>query len=531
MSAATKAKRAKAEASIIKLAIFAVGGQGGGVLSAWIVALAEAGGYHVQATSVAGVAQRTGATIYYIEMYPKSASFTAPIFALAPSENDVDIVLAAELTEAGRAALRGFIDPMRTDLILSTHRQLATVEKILPGNGIGDAERLLSELNARARSTIGFDMQIIAKEAGTVISASMFGALAGAALLPFDAGAFREILKSSGRGVARNLAAFEAARERASARIAKMRLPASGPGAFALDHEEPTGPARLIRGWQEVEERITNLPKAAAIIAQRGGRKLAEFQDLDYAHQYLGELESIAKLDESLGGEAHEFALTYEAAKYLANALAYDDVIRVADLKTSRERFLRAREESGAGPDDVIKIREFMRPGATEIIGMMPAGMGAWVEARPRLVALIDRIVNRGRRVRSDRLLGFLSLYFVAGLRPFRRRLLRHRREMEHINEWLTRAKRLAGHDYRLGVEALKMRRLIKGYSSTHERSQSKYERITAALPALEMRRDGATMLGELIETALEDEKGEALDEMLEALAPAPGNAQPGQAG
>ena len=54
--------------TILKLAILAVGGQGGGVLTNWIEALARSQGYACQATSVAGVAQRTGATIYYIEM-------------------------------------------------------------------------------------------------------------------------------------------------------------------------------------------------------------------------------------------------------------------------------------------------------------------------------------------------------------------------------------------------------------------------------------------------------------------------------
>ena len=58
-------------AQIIKLAVMAVGGQGGGVLTGWIEKMARAQGYAVQATSVAGVAQRTGATIYYVEMAPQ----------------------------------------------------------------------------------------------------------------------------------------------------------------------------------------------------------------------------------------------------------------------------------------------------------------------------------------------------------------------------------------------------------------------------------------------------------------------------
>ena len=52
----------------ITIAVLAIGGQGGGVLVDWIVALAEREGWRAQSTSVPGVAQRTGATIYYVEM-------------------------------------------------------------------------------------------------------------------------------------------------------------------------------------------------------------------------------------------------------------------------------------------------------------------------------------------------------------------------------------------------------------------------------------------------------------------------------
>ena len=64
------AEKATALDNIIKLAVMAVGGQGGGVLTNWIVDLAEANGYAVQATSVAGVAQRTGTTIYISKCFP-----------------------------------------------------------------------------------------------------------------------------------------------------------------------------------------------------------------------------------------------------------------------------------------------------------------------------------------------------------------------------------------------------------------------------------------------------------------------------
>jgi indolepyruvate ferredoxin oxidoreductase, beta subunit len=50
----------------ITVAILALGGQGGGVLTKWLVELAEANGFLAQSTYVAGVAQRTGSTVYCI---------------------------------------------------------------------------------------------------------------------------------------------------------------------------------------------------------------------------------------------------------------------------------------------------------------------------------------------------------------------------------------------------------------------------------------------------------------------------------
>ena len=55
------------------IAIAALGGQGGGVLADWLVAVAELHGWMVQSTSVPGVAQRTGTTVYYVEMCPPHA--------------------------------------------------------------------------------------------------------------------------------------------------------------------------------------------------------------------------------------------------------------------------------------------------------------------------------------------------------------------------------------------------------------------------------------------------------------------------
>jgi len=74
-------------ARAITIAIVAMGGEGGGVLADWIVDLAENAGYLAQTTSVPGVAQRTGSTVYYIEIFPAASAKEAgkdPVLALMP---------------------------------------------------------------------------------------------------------------------------------------------------------------------------------------------------------------------------------------------------------------------------------------------------------------------------------------------------------------------------------------------------------------------------------------------------------------
>ena len=357
---------------IIKLAILAVGGQGGGVLTGWLVALAESNGWRVQSTVVAGVAQRTGATIYYLEMAP--AGERAPVFALAPAAGDVDILIAAELMEAGRAVMRGFVTPDRTTLIASTHRTHAVAEKIVPGDGQAPEAEVFAAMETAAKRLIAADYQRAAVDAGSVISASLFGAIAGSGTLPFPRESFVDVIEASGRGVDASLRAFEAG-------AADDAPAADEPAQRAAG---PRGPARLMAQWTALEARLEDLPAPVREMANAGLRHVVDFQDPAYGKEYLDRLERAVALD---GGD---HALSAAAAKHIANAMAYDDVIRVADLKTRRARFDRVRREMGLDNGDVAHITEFMRPRVQELCGVMPAWLGAWIEARPRLARWID---------------------------------------------------------------------------------------------------------------------------------------------
>src|SRR5260370_5586057 len=193
----------------IAIAVMAMGGQGGGVLVDWIVALAESQGYLAQSTSVPGVAQRTGATIYYVEAIAPDGSGRRPILSLMPVPVEVDVVIGAELVEAGRAIQRGLVSPDRTTLIASAHRAYAVVEKAAPGDGAGDPTKVYEAARAASRQFLVFDMAAIAEETESVISAVLFGALAASGALPFPRPAYEATIREAGLGVAASLRAFD----------------------------------------------------------------------------------------------------------------------------------------------------------------------------------------------------------------------------------------------------------------------------------------------------------------------------------
>ena len=495
----------------LSIAIMAMGGQGGGVLSDWIVAVAEANGWYAQSTSVPGVAQRTGATLYYIEMLPPRGD-VAPVLALMPTPGDVDVVIAAELMEAGRSILRGLATPDKTVLITSTHRAYAVSEKEKPGEAIGDPRAVNAAADVAAERIISFDMEEVARVNGTVVSSPIFGALAGAGVLPFARASFERVIAEGGKGVAASLKGFAAGFALASvnelpdARIQREHAPAVLPdtlGSVELD-------ALLAR--------LRTLPLSAHALALAGVKRVVDFQDVAYGHEYFDVLETLKALDDDSGGATRGYAFTVAAAKYLANAMAYDDVIGVADLKTRSSRFARIAKEMKATGDEPIYFTEFMHPRAEELVSMLPRRLGAWVLTRPRLMALIDGVFNRGRHVQTAKLGGFLQLYAVSGLRRFRRSLLRHSNETAHIQSWLALATQTLATNYDLARGIIATRRLIKGYSDTHARGISKFDRVLLAVPLLAARDDAGVWTDRLIAAALKDEDGAVLDGALQTL-------------
>lgn len=484
---------------LITIAVLAMGGEGGGVLSDWIVDLAEYSGYYAQTTSVPGVAQRTGATIYYIEIFPEGKP---PVLALMPVPGEVDVVIASELMEAGRAIQRGLVTPDRTTLIASTHRVYSMKERTAMADGRSDSNSFIDAAASSAKVFVSANFASIAEQAGTVISSALFGALAGTEVLPFTRAQFEEAIRRGGIGVEASLKAFAASYD-------KSRTGAAEPLTVA-PAEYKAGPA-----LKETAARVlSTFPVESHAILFPAIQRLAEYQDVAYANEYLDKLAPIAELDRKFGDGSYR--LLCEAGRYLALWSSYEDAIRVADLKTRSSRFERVVGSRRPGASQLVEIHEFLSPQPQEVADLLPVSLGQWLLHSEPAKALITRFSGEGKVIQTTSLHGFILLYSLARLRPFRRRSLRFHVEHERAANWLKVISSLAAENYALAVEVAECAQLIKGYADTHALGTRNFTAILEGLPNIRRTQGAAEEVKKLRTAALADDTGKALAQLLE---------------
>lgn len=523
----------------ITIAILAMGGEGGGVLADWIVSVGEEAGYYAQNTSVAGVAQRTGATVYYVELFPGQEPGLGsvrhePVMSLFPTPGEVDVVIASELMEAGRAIQRGFATPDRTTLIASTNRVYSMDEKLALGDGRIDSNSLLEAAHRGSRHLIAADFMQLALDAGSVISASLFGALAGSGQMPFAREDFERAIRASGKGVDASLRAFAAGFEAAqqpAPRPEPEPAPASsgGPVPVTISRRRPVDPAE--EAAEAAERRRHEIaasdpgslagqrlqPQASRIAAEfrvaprsmllHGAVRTAVYQGPAYTDRYLDRVAGVA-VHERGGPESR---LTSEAARHVALWMCYQDTIQVAQQKIRRRRLDGVRSEAKAEPGQLMNVREYLHPQIEEIADTLPTRLGRWVAGSAWFGRLVGRFTRNGMVVNTTGAIGYTLLWAMAMFRPLRPRSLRFGREQAAIDAWLGKVSAIAPADYDLACEVLECQNVLKGYGATHHHGQESFGLLMAAVDGLVGQPDAAATLASLRAAALADEDGTAL--------------------
>ena len=502
----------------ITVMVAALGGEGGGVLTTWLVRALESHGLVVQSTSIPGVAQRTGATTYYVEVFPipeAGLGGRRPVLSLYPAAGDIDLMVASELVEAGRAVQSGYITPDRTTLIASTHRMYAIGERSGMADARFDSDRVLAASASRSRRAMLADFATMARDGGTSLNAVLLGLISGLGILPAPVDAFEGAIRESGIAVEVNLRGFALGLDFAAGGDREL-LPE--PDA-KRGRENPVG---------AVEGRArTDFPDELHEIMVEGVRRLVEFQSPRYAGLYLDRLAPVLAAELGAGGD---LALTREVARLLALWMSFQDVIRVAQLKSSPERAARVLAELRASENDPVVVTEFFKPGIDELCSILPSFL-----ARP-ILALAERQGWRhkaylGMHIKSTSINGYLRLWLLTKLRSWRPRTFGYRETQAAIESWLDLIHRAVRIDPALALEVASCAELIKGYGETHRRGAESYLRvrnevIEPALTGMIPPPQAADAIANARAAALSDPTGARLEETIAAIiVPAPARA------
>ncbi|MGE3571976.1 MAG: indolepyruvate oxidoreductase subunit beta family protein, partial [Burkholderiales bacterium] len=336
----------------------------------------------------------------------------------------------------------GYVTPGRTTLVASSHRIYATIEKMQMGDGRFPEERVLAAARELARRAVLFDMRRVAEDNGTVINAVLFGALAGTGALPLAREACEAAIRASGKGAQASLRGFDA--------------------GYAIAAGERPASAAAPRP----------LPPETREILELGEARLRDYQGEAYARLYRERVASLGEADAKLVGEV---------GRELALWMSYEDIIRVADLKTRADRFARVRREVGAKPQEPVIVIDHLKPGVEEAASLLPPALGrrliAWAQARGKLDAY-----NVGMKVKTSGVLGYLLVRALAGLRPWRPRSLRYAEEQSLIERWLAAVRGAAARSTPLALEIAACAGLLKGYGETHRRGRASFLAILDAL-------------------------------------------------
>lgn len=414
--------------------------------------------------------------------------------SLTPDLGNVDVVVASELLEAGRAMQNGYVSPERTTLIASTHRIYVSSEIMHGGDGRYDSARVLAAARQLARRAVLFDMRTIAHGEDTVINAVLFGAIAGASVLPLARASCEDSIRRSGRRAEASLRGFDAGFDLARQSPQQEHAPA------------PTRkPALVARISAEFP------PETYEVLVPAVAR-LIDYQDEDYAVLYLDRMANVLAVDASPGHR-----LTNESGRYLALWMSYEDVIRVADLKTRADRFKRVREEVGAGSSGAVVVVDYLKPGIEELASLLPPGLGSLVLAWATRTNRLHRFYC-SLKIATSSIHGYVLMRLLARLKFWRPRTYRYIVEQKLIEGWLAALLKAATRDAQLALEVAKCARLIKGYGATRRRGMANVFAIIEELvdsPAIGDVREQARAIARAREAALADPEGNTVSRKL----------------
>ncbi len=474
------------KSDLIKIFIPAVGGQGGGVLTEWLVQAFFKEEFDVQGISLPGLSQRGGSTVYYLEAYPKSEENKQVIFAQFPVPGEVDIIVAQEFLELGRALELGYGSDSTT-IVTSTHRIYSTLEKLPIGSGIYSDENLRKIANAFSSDLIELNALELSKANGMdelAVNAILLGALSASGALPLEKKSFIDAIEEVGVAVKSNLRAFEVGHDYIVTNKYQGQEAKQAGHVWEKFIEER---AQKLEGddreeyLSRVSEIESQYPENLREILAESAFRLKDYQDFKYADHYLTLVQDVFRIDERVKGGGYK--LTEHYAKNLALLMSYEDGIRVAELKIKSERFKRIKENMRLRDDQVFKVIDYLKPDAEEVYGLLPYYIVAPVLSFTR-TSLFKKIWRRkkpltfGQTPTTTSFSGFARLWFLTKIKFMRTQSYRYRKENALVKKYTESVKIYSEYNYKLGCLIAKSAAMVKGYGKVRRRTMDAFYRF-----------------------------------------------------
>lgn len=277
------------------------------------------------------------------------------------------------------------------------------------GDELFDGQDVLKAADALSKRSILFDMEQLCQQTGVMINAVLLGVIAGSGELPIKPESFEAAIEKAGVAVKPNINGFRTG-------LAYVR------GELQLDAKPEEASRWGLRAGMgaSMDDLLAaagrDFPPEAAAIITEGVRRVVDYQSTAYGAAYLARMAAVLDADKAADGASHGFKLTSETGRYLALWMSFEDIIRVADLKSRPERMARVRKEVGAKDSEPVVITEYLKPGFEEFASVLPPGLGK------SLMAWRDKTEWRrdfhfAMRVKTNSFFGFLRLWLLAKMK------------------------------------------------------------------------------------------------------------------
>lgn len=443
----------------MRILIPSVGGLGVGVFVEWLSAAVIFEGFKPNVLNLPGVSQRTGRTISYMEI-----ANDTEVFSPFPQKGNVDLIISQEFLELLRVLKEGY-GGKGCNVLGTTYRYYTTYEKLSLNRDVYTYDNFRDFIENYSNDHIVVDIYRLGVP--DFNNAHLLGLLSASGYLPIiRRESYEKAIRAVGIDTEKNLRDFVSGYnllEAIKAGSASPRLDMVGlydpPDIYIKESIEKIG---LICG------------KDIRDILFEAVRQIIEYQDVEYARLYISRVYNLYCLLESGGMVQRGGEIIKEFAKILAVRMMYEDIIRVADKKISRERFDRIRRLYKIHDADVFWIKDFFRPDLDELYGIFPNSLGK----------ILDRVLSRYRiswktEMSTNHISGFLILKGISKFRFLRRLSFRYAKEDALIERYFDHIRRCLAYGTESVLLAIKGGAIVRGYGDVRREMIRRWEEFS----------------------------------------------------